>query len=546
MIFGTKNLYTSNEILDALLKGGEIKNSTGAVSIVRKDGRKTVATGKIYFRNELIYAVEVSNKPVPIGLRVRTGGLVDNDDLNRIIHRNGGDTSPRIVNDLLVGQLITEKNLNGYVKEHFIEGLGEILSWDSAVGEWHPNAKTENFVMPYVALEKIRMILNNRASFRKEFAVAVRTFFRESEIDSLTFSTNLRSFPDFAPEVKAILECADGKTTVADIATATGITEFTVFQTIISFWKKGTVSIRLGGIDLPFASVQEAARAAKEQPLEKEWVPKEVVVPISPVEKVAEPEFKPEPELPIEPTRILSNDDESPEEFELEDESFAESASETGNDLDEDESEFITGDSTVVEESVDNGSDDYLTGDDEQDEELNEEDDEYLTEDGPEHENLQIVENDADDVKLEISDENSTAVWSEAQDELSEADSLENISEIPALRELAETYHHHVEEQLSETTASTFNPKSANIKLAEFTAELNRLQSEIAEYENTLEKSAAEVVSKESALKDAKAVLDAAQHEYNTSVAEKQQVEASYEEACGNVDALIQSFKFSG
>lgn len=541
MIFGTKNLYTSNEILDALLKGGEIKNSTGAVSIVRKDGRKTVATGKIYFRNELIYAVEVSNKPVPIGLRVRTGGLVDTDDLNRIIHRNGGDTSPRIVNDLLVGQLITEKNLNGYVKEHFIEGLGEILSWDSAIGEWHPNTKTDNFVMPYVALEKIRMILNNRASFRKEFAVAVRTFFRESEIDSLTFSTNLRSFPDFAPEVKAILECADGKSTVADIAAKTGITEFTVFQTIISFWKKGTVSIRLGGIDLPFASVQEAARAAKEQPLEKEWVPKEVVVPISPVEEIPEPESESADETPVEPTRILSNNDESSEEFELGDESDTESS----ENPDEDETEFITGANAVIKEA-DDGTDDYLTVDDEQDEELTEEDDEYLDEGNNEHESVAVAENESDNAGVELSDETSDVTWDEEeQDELSEADSLENISEIPALRELAETYHHHEEETLSETT-STFKPKTANLKLAEFTAELNRLQSEIAEHESVLEKSAAEVDAKESKLKEAQAVLDAAQRDYDESVAEKNQAETSYEEACGNVDALVQSFKFSG
>lgn len=532
MIFGNKTLYTTNEILDALLESGDIKNSTGAVSVVRKEGRKTVASGKIFFRNELIYAVEIANRPVPIAKRVQSGGLVDSDDLESIVLRVGDGSSPRVVDQLLVGQLISEKNLNAYVKEHFIDALGHILSWDNSIGEWHPNATTSDFVMPYVSVEKVRMILENRKSFRHEFSTAVRSFFRESEIDSLSFVNHAKTLNEFAPEVKAILKLANGEETAADIAFTTGITQFSVFQTIIALWKKGIVSLRLGGIQLTFASVLETTRNAKENPLEKTWLPAETVVPLSDANDENLSQAKDEIDVKAEALKATAeafvqktSDYEDVEISEEPEEEVVESPAEEDKEADEtDDPDFLPNplDSEVSEDV--NDTDEFLTVDENEEKVEDEQEDDGFTDESP---------SPADDE-------------SEAEPHLE--NDVEALGNLPELIELERLDHEYQNQRTEETVTTASNIPASSVahqKISGFTAELGRLQQNISDAESEIATSELAVEEAASTLHDAKTALEKAQDSYQSAVDAKAKSHEKYTTACSSVEKLIQSFKIS-
>lgn len=252
MIFGAKNLFSTNEILDSLLDSGEVKGLNGAVSIVCKEGRKTVQTGKIFLRNEYIYAVQIDGKNIPIAKRVETGRLVASEDLQDVIRRAGSEYNPRVVDLLLEGQLISEKPVRTYVKDHFIETLGEILSWKNCIGEWQPNTTTSDFVMPFVSLDKMRELFEKRSTLRNDFAVSVQKFFRESEIPNITFKSNVKDTSKYSPEIQSILRMSNTMLTIDEMVEKTGLTNFSIFQTLVSLWKQGLVDLKLGGINLPF------------------------------------------------------------------------------------------------------------------------------------------------------------------------------------------------------------------------------------------------------------------------------------------------------
>lgn len=250
------NLASANDIINSLMESSEIMSGTGAVIITQKNGRKTINTGAIYLRDGLIYAADIASHSIPIGKRIETGALVPADDLKEVFSKVGGDTtSPRIVDYLLQNHMISEKILSSYVKEHFIEVLGKIMSWNDSLGEWHPNTVTKDFVMPFVTFERIRQILAQRKNVYGEFLRLTEKFMRPEELPELTFA--LLKAPDAgqSPTTMKIISFCDSKHTIDDIATATGITFYNVFQTIVGLWRDGLLALNIGGIRLPYTAV---------------------------------------------------------------------------------------------------------------------------------------------------------------------------------------------------------------------------------------------------------------------------------------------------
>lgn len=257
MFRSNKNsLASANDIIDSLTESSEIMSGTGAVVITQKSGRKTTNTGTIYLRDGLIYAALIENHKIPIGKRIETGSLVGTDDLNEVFSKVGGDTtSPRIVDHLLQNHMVGEKILSSYVKEHFIETLGKIMSWNDSLGEWHPNAVTKDFIMPFVTFERIREILAHRKQVYGEFLSFVEKFMRPEELPELTFSLLKSPAATQSPTTLKIVSLCDAKHTTNDIADATGVTFYNVFQTVVGLWRDGFLSLNIGGIKLPYAAV---------------------------------------------------------------------------------------------------------------------------------------------------------------------------------------------------------------------------------------------------------------------------------------------------
>lgn len=250
------SLASANDIIDSLMESSEIMSGTGAVIITQKNGRKTINTGAIYLRDGLIYAADIESHHVPIGKRIETGALVSPEDLKEVFGKVGGDTSsPRIVDYLLQNHMISEKMLSSYVKEHFIEILGKIMSWNDSLGEWHPNTVTKDFIMPFVTFDRIRQILAQRKNVYGEFLRLTEKFMRPEELPELTFSLLKAPAAGQSPTTMKIISFCDSKHTIDDIATATGVTFYNVFQSIVGLWRDGLLTLNIGGIRLPYTAV---------------------------------------------------------------------------------------------------------------------------------------------------------------------------------------------------------------------------------------------------------------------------------------------------
>lgn len=271
MLFGQKQQFFSvNEIINSLLQDGTIKGRSGAVVLERREGRKVINTATLYFRNEAIYAADIKESPIPIALRIWTSKKVDEKALETIVNSCGSNSSPDIPRQVLNKILTTEENIENYIKEHFLENISEIFSWENCKGKWIPDQTTRDFTMPNASVAKLRMVVNSRVEKYLEVVKLLAPFFKENEIRDLVFVRQGDIGDQFSPEVSSILSLANGENTVNDIAEKTGIGRTNILQTLISLWEKDMIHVRYGAIELSYESTLAAHRQKENEEKESE------------------------------------------------------------------------------------------------------------------------------------------------------------------------------------------------------------------------------------------------------------------------------------
>lgn len=347
MLFGSKTpLYTSVEIIDTILSDGTLLNKQGSVVIKRKDKRKTVQTGIIYFRGSDVYAASVSDKPIPIAQRVITGGMTEEESVRRIAKLAGGGHSPDVVRQVLVSNLVTESLMDEYVKEHFLENVAEILSWENCVGEWVRDGKTKDFTMPNVPFTKLKAIILSREVKKNDFAKELSRFFKPEEFKDICPVNRVKKDTSFANEIQALLENSNGENTFEDISNITGIGKTVVIQTFHKLWIKGIVSLKLQAIDLTYEASQKAKKKNEEVKTVEEFKPQTLDLntalsetPKTEKETVETPETIDEA-LPSaeEIEEVKHNSDYENEEFNTE-----------SDDYEDDDTALINGDTSIIE-----------------------------------------------------------------------------------------------------------------------------------------------------------------------------------------------------
>lgn len=294
MLFERKNLHPSLAIIRTVLKSRDLSRDDGVVEIEYKPNkRKTMDRARLYFRNEKLYAVQVDSYKVPIYQRILTGGKVKRQDLDDVLRAVGGDPfSPEIVKTLVQRQLITEKTLDTYVTEHYLEQISLILKWEFCTGRLITHEYTSDFTMPEYDLDQIVRFINSRIAQRNSFTDELSYFFKRDEFNKLMPILSKKINPQAYPkEVVAILSLSDRQHTIFQIAEETGIGEAVVLQTVHSLWASNRViNMELGAINVSYDSVLKQRVQAKLGERQDDTVNehtldmKEALVPIAPTE----------------------------------------------------------------------------------------------------------------------------------------------------------------------------------------------------------------------------------------------------------------------
>jgi len=275
--------------IEGPLKELSIHDVFQLLDLSRKTGTLRVASdlrqnaGNVFFEDGVVVGAEIRSNPHPLGRLLTRAGRVGEQDLMRArALQSAGDT--RRLGEILVAQgLLSQKDLNRYVRLQIEEVVFELVSWSEGYfsfeegkhGDWPTEADTR---VP------TGLLLMEAARRTDEWSRIEKKITHLGLVPRLAPVVDTATPLDLLPAEWEVLAVIDGERSVRDLASTLGRPEFEVARTLFGLATAGIVNLEdparrameaIGGADLPIllgevdqllgAGDPESARQVAEQ-----------------------------------------------------------------------------------------------------------------------------------------------------------------------------------------------------------------------------------------------------------------------------------------
>ncbi len=234
-------LVKVSESLSSVIKE-QVKTGFGSLRFTKKD-KKTSA--RLYFKDGLIYGIDVSSYSPKIVTRIITNELISETNRLQVITKYGENlTDFSVIKFVLDYQLFPERPLAVYIKDFFFDALDELYQWEDVAVEWKQNDKLNSLALNITptAPEDIITRLNARLSELNN-KVAQAWALHPRELDAVEYVRNFEySDPDYTHQL--LLSLPDGaQPTIAYAADYFGLPIYNTILAVFSLWQAGAVDV---------------------------------------------------------------------------------------------------------------------------------------------------------------------------------------------------------------------------------------------------------------------------------------------------------------
>jgi hypothetical protein len=257
-----------------------LSRKTGILRIRRGDG----AEGSVWFREGDVFFAQSNWNREPLGERLVGADKITPSALARALEaqRTEGEGGRRLGQILVDEGYITDKVLEAFVQEQIQDTIFDLFRWDEGAFDFEPLASTpDEDIGLSVSIENIVMEGSRRLEewnrIKKKIPSMEIVFKMATAPGEGTFEISLK------PVEWNLLLLIDGTRSVAEIATATGRTDFDVSRILYGLYSAGLLEVASD-------DEVEKLRAERERLGTRVAVPKEKPKPAEkPVEKPAAP-----------------------------------------------------------------------------------------------------------------------------------------------------------------------------------------------------------------------------------------------------------------
>lgn len=218
----------------------QVKTNQGSLRFLKKD-KKTY--GKLFFRNGMIYGIDLSTYKPNIVNRIITNEHIKDSARDMILERYQNNLSDlSVVQLVLTAQLFPEKVLLIYIKDYFLDAFDELLSWDQATAEWKQGdtPQTPTTVPNTNPFDLITKARRRRDYLETKLAPVWNSTIKQMEL--LGFRRNFKfKSDDYTTSV--LLEIADSTWTIGGAAEYLGMSRFNVKKTLFELWREGIIDV---------------------------------------------------------------------------------------------------------------------------------------------------------------------------------------------------------------------------------------------------------------------------------------------------------------
>lgn len=207
---------------------------TGELTIERP-----TVTGRLFFRDGLLYAAESEAMREPLGAQLVRTGLVASEELSRAEGRSS-EASPLARTLLAAGTLHEEQLVSAY-EGRLVETTFDLMRRDFGEFSWESDAKTEAEVEAAIPVGRLLELSRAKAALWDEIKSVI-----PSERSVLSLSTNpsrdLAAITVTAEQWR-LLSLIDGKRSVDDVARRAALSDFTVLTSLHDLARRGLLVV---------------------------------------------------------------------------------------------------------------------------------------------------------------------------------------------------------------------------------------------------------------------------------------------------------------
>lgn len=214
-------------------------NGLGAIEILAK-AEKIAA--RIYVRNRMVYAIDISNFPVEIIRRIVTSEYITESNRELLLQKYDKNLNhPSVLDYAVEHEMIPLAAGVAYVKDLFLGAFDYLRTIPTAQFKWKPDVTPVNISAPEIELDRLWKIVETRHEELKKIAEDFTV--GEHQVRDLTFKkTNTTMRPSTQTEAN-IYSLATGEWSLLDFSRSYGMSLLLTAYEMKKLWLKGGITL---------------------------------------------------------------------------------------------------------------------------------------------------------------------------------------------------------------------------------------------------------------------------------------------------------------
>lgn len=227
------------ESLKTDFSGSSCPNGLGAIEILAKEEK---IAARIYVRNRMVYAIDISNFPIEVIRRIITSEYITQTNRELLLERYSKNLSSPTVLDFAVNHDMLPLVAGvSYVKDLFLGAFDYLATIEKAQLQWKPEVAPANIAAPEIELDRLWRIVETRKDELKEiaddFTVGVH------QVRNLTFKKTKNNVPPSTQTEANLYALASGEWSLLDFARQYGLSLLLASYEARKLWLKGGIEL---------------------------------------------------------------------------------------------------------------------------------------------------------------------------------------------------------------------------------------------------------------------------------------------------------------
>lgn len=227
------------ETLKKDFNGTSCPNGLGAIEVLAKEEK---IAARIYLRNRMVYAIDISNFPIEVIRRIITSEYITKTNRELLLEKYSKNlNSPTVLDFAVNHDMIPLVAGVSYVKDLFLGAFDYLSTIENAQLQWKPEVVPSNIAAPEIELDRLWRIIETRKDELKEiaddFTVGVH------QVRNLTFKKTKNNVPPATQTEANLYALASGEWSLLDFARQYGLSLLLASYEARKLWLKGGIEL---------------------------------------------------------------------------------------------------------------------------------------------------------------------------------------------------------------------------------------------------------------------------------------------------------------